>query len=209
MSTNACLALSAFVVIVFRRSLNLKTLLAIYQCEKKESCRSFSMSSRTSPCTPATILSRSIMRNTTRRCVYSRSKKKRQKKRRKKMRELFFLSLSLTLFRRTLIVNVEDRRQSRNNDYEEEKQRRRRKRKCNRFSSSERTRKISLNTSNRMVVVMVSSIVCVGCFGDQLQHVYEMRSRLRERERTYGKERLLHSITAIVASLIIINSDLI
>jgi hypothetical protein len=28
-----------------------------------------------------------------------------------------------------------------------------------------------LNMSNRMVVVMVSSIACVGCFGDQLQHV--------------------------------------
>ena len=128
------------------------------------------------------------------------------------MRELF----SLSLFRRTLIVNVEDRRQSRNNGYEEEKQERRRRRKCNRFPASDRTRKISLNMSNRMVVAMVSSIVCVGCcFDDQLQHVYE-RSR-KERDRDRDTERtniwkikaIAFSLTAIVASLIIINSDLI
>ena len=40
--------------------------------------RSVSMSSRTSFCTPATTLSRSIMHNVTRRCVYSSSKKNKR-----------------------------------------------------------------------------------------------------------------------------------
>jgi len=119
------------------------------------------MSSRTSVCTPATILSCSIMRSTTRRCVYSRGKQKRKKK------KLGNSSLPCL----TLIVNVEDRRQRRNNYYVVEKQRRRRRRKCNRFPVSERTGKISSNASNRMVVVMVSSIACVGYLGDQLQCV--------------------------------------
>jgi len=37
----------------------------------------------------------------------------------------------------------------------------------------------------------------------------EEEERERERERPYGKERLLHSATSLVASLIIIDSDLI
>jgi len=131
------------------------------------------MSSRTSACTPAAILSCSIMRSITCRCVYNRRKKEKTEERRKNERTL--------LFRLTLIVNVEDRRQSRKNDNGEEKQR---KRKCNRFPASDRTRKISSNTSNRMVVVMVSSIACVGYFGDQLECIYiYIYERRRERER--------------------------
>ncbi len=109
--------------------------------------------------------------------VEATKKKEKTEERRKNERTL--------LFRRTLIVNVEDRRQSRNNDYGKEKQRR--KRKCNRFPASERTRKISLNTSYRMVIVMVSSIACVGYFGDQLHCVYERR---RERANIWKRKAI-------------------
>jgi hypothetical protein len=67
-----------------------------------------------------------------------------------------------------------------------EKKSKEKEKKCNRFLASERTRKISLNTSNRMVVVMVSSSACVGYFSDQLQCVYERR---RERESEHMEKK--------------------
>ncbi len=176
------IALSVFVVILFSRNLNLKILLVIYQCEKKKKKRV----AEVFLCQAERALARPLPFCLAQLCATQRAdvyimetRNKKTEERREKMRELF----SLSLFRRTLIVNVEDRRQSRNNGYEEEKQGRRR-RKCNRFPASDRTRKISLNMSNRMVVAMVSPIVCVGCcFDDQLQHIYESSRKERERQR--------------------------
>lgn len=114
--------------------------------------------------------------------IKDRRQREREHKRKKRTREFS----SVPLFRRTLIVNMEDRRHNRNSDYGEKQ--RKRERKCNRFPASERTRKILLNTRNRMGAVTVSSIVCVGCFADQFQHVY-MREEKRRQRRGREKRR--------------------